>query len=82
MNADAEITGEPAQNIDNSAMRTRRLLVSRIGPYRNPLILRWSCPDPDVIQIPVRPVFHAFVQFGPDRAWVTVMTIRRDMCGG
>jgi hypothetical protein len=32
--------------------------------------------DP-VIQILVRPVFHAFVHFGPDRAWVTVMTIRR-----
>jgi hypothetical protein len=33
--------------------------------------------DP-TIQILVRPVFHAFVQFGSDRAWVTVMTIRRD----
>src|SRR5580700_374554 len=37
--------------------------------------------DP-IIQILVRPVFHAFVQFGPDRAWVTVMTIRRDTRGG
>src|ERR1700723_4610519 len=35
-----------------------------------------------IIQILVRPVFHAFVQFGPDRAWVTVMTIRRDTRGG
>ena len=37
--------------------------------------------DP-IIQILVRPVFHAFIQFGPDRAWVTVMTIRRDTRGG
>src|SRR5580658_4476814 len=37
--------------------------------------------DP-IIQILVRPEFYAFVQFGPDRAWVTVMTIRRDTRGG
>ena len=38
--------------------------------------------DPDYSGILVRPVFHVFVQFGPDRAWVTVMTIRRDTRGG
>src|ERR1700676_1805342 len=37
--------------------------------------------DP-IIQILVRPVFYAFVQFGPDRARVTIMTIRRDTRGG
>src|ERR1700722_15786529 len=37
--------------------------------------------DP-IVQILVRPVFHAFVQFGSDRARVTVMTIRRDTRGG
>ena len=36
--------------------------------------------DP-IIQILVRLVFHAFVQFGPARAWVTVMAIRRDTRG-
>src|ERR1700682_5903027 len=37
--------------------------------------------DP-IIQILVGPVFHAFVQFGPDGARVTIMTIRRDSLGG
>ena len=36
--------------------------------------------DP-IIQIPVGPVFHSVVQFGPTRAWVTVVTIRRDTRG-
>ena len=36
--------------------------------------------DP-IVQIPVGSVFHAFVQFGPDRAWITVMTIRCDTRG-
>ena len=36
--------------------------------------------DP-IVQILVRSVFHAFVQFGPDRARVTIMTIRRDTRG-
>src|SRR3984957_2261023 len=31
-----------------------------------------------VIQILVGPVFHGFVQFSPDRARITVVTVRRD----
>ena len=37
--------------------------------------------DP-IVQILVRSVFHAFVQFGPDRARVTIVTVRRDTRGG
>src|SRR6202035_4288442 len=37
--------------------------------------------DP-VIQILVGAVFHAFVQFSPDGARVTVVTVRRDTRGG
>ena len=37
--------------------------------------------DP-IIQILVGAVFHAFVQFSPDRARVTVVTVRRDTRGG
>src|ERR1700676_1762585 len=36
--------------------------------------------DP-IVQILVRPVFHAFLQFSPDRAWVTVMAIGCDPRG-
>jgi hypothetical protein len=36
--------------------------------------------DP-IVQTLVGPMFHAFVLFSPDRARVTVMTIRRDTCG-
>src|SRR5580704_5622077 len=36
--------------------------------------------DP-IVQILVRSVCHAFVQFGPDRARVTIMTVRRDTRG-
>ena len=37
--------------------------------------------DPTV-GIPVRSMFHVFVQFGPDRARVTIVTVRRDTRGG
>src|SRR3982074_1252014 len=37
--------------------------------------------DP-VIQILVGPVFHAIVQFTPDRARITIVTVRRDTRGG
>src|ERR1700730_14301256 len=36
--------------------------------------------DP-IVQILVGPVFHSAFQFGADRAWITVMTIRRDPRG-
>ena len=31
-----------------------------------------------IVQILVGPVFHSAVRFGVDRAWITVVTIRRD----
>ena len=36
--------------------------------------------DP-IVQILIGPMFHSAVQFGADRAWITVMTIGRDSCG-
>lgn len=37
--------------------------------------------DQIVVEL-VRSVFHAFVQFAPDRAGVTIITVRRDTGGG
>jgi hypothetical protein len=37
--------------------------------------------DP-IIQILVGAVLHAVVQFGPDRARITIVTVRRDRRGG
>jgi len=36
--------------------------------------------DP-VVQVLVGPVLYTFGQLGPDRAWITVVTIRRDTRG-
>ena len=37
--------------------------------------------DP-IIQVLVGAMFHAFVQFSPDRARITIVTVRRDTRGG
>ena len=35
-----------------------------------------------VVQILISPMFYTRIQFSPDRAWVTVVTVRRDTRGG
>jgi hypothetical protein len=34
-----------------------------------------------IIQTLISPMFYTRIQFSPDRAWVTVVTVRRDMRG-
>ena len=34
-----------------------------------------------VVQILISPMFYTRIQFSPDRAWVTVVTVRRDTRG-
>src|SRR5277367_2915448 len=34
-----------------------------------------------IVQILISPMFYTRIQFSPDRAWVTVVTVRRDTRG-
>ena len=34
-----------------------------------------------IVQILIGPMFYTRIQFSPDRAWVTVVTVRRDTRG-
>ena|ERR1700676_538633 len=48
-----------------------------ISPFDPSVVLL----DP-IIQVLVGAMFHAFVQFSPDRARITIVTVRRDTRGG